>query len=448
MSSPNAQFGNLRKECVSGLSGYGARSLIRRLALGVTIVSTSLAGGCARRAYNDVYVENMAAEIRDLEDQLYEFDGEYRVLEQQLEAARAEAARLRGALPAPKNRTLKQETIPNNPSSPSDGMSSDYFVPRAGASSNPLPPATSSKTTPSAAPSLDVSPGAPLNPTTPKSSPPANKPPGNTPSLTPAPLPAPKPAPGADQFNPNDLLPPTIEPGEPMPPNMPAPSLPAPSLPGPSMPGLGINPANPVTMQSDNGLELELGQIKLPAQLASLQTGNQPDESVVRSAQIHPAAEMPSDTRIVDIKFHPSLCRAVNSDQQGDDDGLYLVLQPYNTSGEFVPLPADLMVLALDLSREEKKATIGRWTLSSADVKSKMNPIGSSQGIHLSLSFSGPAPQCDRVLVFAYYTLPDGRRVVAEQEVMLNNLHRQNAIWVPRSKGEVRTVGHETPVRR
>lgn len=436
MSSPNAQFGNLRKECVSGLSGYGARWLIRRLALGMTIVSTSLAGGCARRAYNDVYVENMAAEIRDLEDQLYEFDGEYRVLEQQLEASRAEAARLRSALPAPaKNRTLRQETTP---SSPSD----DYFVPRGGASSNPLPQAAPNRTTPAPAPSLEIGPGSPSNSSpssssTPKSLPPANTAPANSPGLTPAPLPAPlpapKPAPGADQFNPSDLLPPTIEPGEPMP---------------PSVPALGINPANPVTMQSDNDLEVELGQIKLPAQLASLRTVGQPDEAVVRSSQIHPAAEMPSDTRIVDIKFHPSLCRAVNSDQQGDDDGLYLVLQPYNASGEFVPMPADLMVLALDLSREEKKATIGRWTLSSADVKSKMNPIGSSQGIHLSLSFSGPAPQCDRVLVFAYYTLPDGRRVVAEQEVMLNNLHRQNAVWVPRSQGQVRTVGHEAPVRK
>ncbi len=255
------------------------------------------------------------------------------------------------------------------------------------------------------------------------------------PGLTPAPLPAPKPAPGAnkpaDSFNPNDLSPPTIENGEPMP---------------PTLPPIKSFPSGPVTMQGDNDLELELGQIKLPAQLASMQR-SETDDTAVRSAQIHPAAEMPSDTRIVELKFHPSLCRAVNKDQEGDDDGLYLVLQPYNSSGEFVPLPADLMVLAIDLSREEKQATIGRWTLSSADVKSKMNPIGSSQGIHLSLSFSGPAPQCDRVLVFAYYTLADGRRIVAEQEVMLNNLHRQNAVWVPRSKGEVRTVSHEAPRR-
>ncbi len=209
----------------------------------------------------------------------------------------------------------------------------------------------------------------------------------------------------------------------------------------PTFPPVGTNPTNPVTA-ADRDLEVELGQIKLPAQLASARRSDAPDEVLLGSSQIHPASQMPSDTRIVDLKFHPTLCRAVNSDQEGDDDGLYLVLQPYNAAGEFVPLPADLMILALDLSREEKKATIGRWTLSAADVKSKLNPIGSSQGIHLSLSFSGSAPQCDRVVVFAYYTLADGRRLPAETEIMLNNMHRQSTAWVPRSKSEVRPASH------
>ena len=429
--SSNAQRDILRKAFLTGSTGYSACASMRPVAMGLLIFSTALAGGCARRAYNDVYVENMAAEIRDLEDQLYEFDGEYRLMEQQLASLKSENARLKGALPAPSNnRSLRQETVP----SPKESSSSDFFVPRAGSTTAP---ATPNNTKPSPAPSLDIGPSSPSNLPPPKSLPnaPSNAPLISPPSLTPAPLPPPKPAPGADKpdlLNPSDLAPPTIDTGEPMP---------------PGFPPIKSSPSGPLTMQSDNDLEIELGQIKLPAQLASSRKNVQLDEAAMRSTQIHPAAEMPSDTRIVDLKFHPSLCRAVNTDQQGDDDGLYIVLQPYNSSGEFVPLPADLVIEALDLSRDEKHAMIGRWTLSTADVKAKMNPIGSSQGIHLSLSFSGPAPQCDRLLVFAYYTLSDGRRLVKEHEVMLNNMHRQNAVWVPRSKGEVRTVSHEAPVR-
>ena len=37
-------------------------------------------------------------------------------------------------------------------------------------------------------------------------------------------------------------------------------------------------------------------------------------------------------------------------DDEADDDGLYLVLQPLNESGEMVPVAADLSVVILDPS--------------------------------------------------------------------------------------------------
>ncbi len=44
-----------------------------------------LAVGCRRPAYQDLYVQNMSAEIRELEDIIYEYDHEYRKLELELE---------------------------------------------------------------------------------------------------------------------------------------------------------------------------------------------------------------------------------------------------------------------------------------------------------------------------------------------------------------------------
>lgn len=44
-----------------------------------------LAIGCRRPAYQDLYVQNMSAEIRELEDIIYEYDHEYRKLELELE---------------------------------------------------------------------------------------------------------------------------------------------------------------------------------------------------------------------------------------------------------------------------------------------------------------------------------------------------------------------------
>jgi hypothetical protein len=44
--------------------------------------------GCQRRAFTELYVENMASEIRTLEDIVYEYDAEYRAMERELEDLR------------------------------------------------------------------------------------------------------------------------------------------------------------------------------------------------------------------------------------------------------------------------------------------------------------------------------------------------------------------------
>jgi hypothetical protein len=54
--------------------------------MGLLLLSAS---GCHQRAYNELYVENMATEIRLLEDRVYEYDAEYRALENELEDLQA-----------------------------------------------------------------------------------------------------------------------------------------------------------------------------------------------------------------------------------------------------------------------------------------------------------------------------------------------------------------------
>lgn len=161
---------------------------------------------------------------------------------------------------------------------------------------------------------------------------------------------------------------------------------------------------------------------------------------------------MPEDTRVAEINFHPSLCRAVNLDDKGGDDGVYLVLQPLNEGREFVPLSADLLIVAIDPARDGAQARIGRWSLTAAEAEAKLQPIGSSQGIHLSLPWTGGNPEADRVIVFVRYTMTDGRQIIGEHTVLVNDARRANTVWVPRAKtnaagSEVRTASGERPVR-
>ncbi len=240
---------------------------------------------------------------------------------------------------------------------------------------------------------------------------------------------------------------PTIDPGTPTPPGMPV-------LNTPGRNGFSSNSAQPNSTQPNsapkatpsNTLELNLSRIEVPNQLASAKTAS----ATSNRAELKLGAEKPSDMRIVEIAFHPSLSRAANFDDESDDDGLYLVLQPKNVQGQLVPTFADLDIAVLDPAREgdSNTARIGRWTYSATEVKSKFQPIGSSQGIHLTLPWNGPDPIADRVVVFVRYTLPDGRQVVADKTIFVSGKGNMKTVWVPRSAdaSQVRTASAEQPI--
>jgi hypothetical protein len=178
-------------------------------------------------------------------------------------------------------------------------------------------------------------------------------------------------------------------------------------------------------LSPENDLELNLSRIQIPTQLAS--------GSSQQMATIQVAQEKVTDTRVVELGFHPTLSRAANFDDRADDDGLYLVLQPKNESGQTVAVPADLLVVVLDPARERGADEIGRWSYSATDVQSKLEPIGSAQGVHLRLPWNGPDPKADRVLVLARYTFENGRQVVGEKEFFVSSDGSFKTVWAPRS---------------
>lgn len=376
--------------------------------------------GCRNAAYSDLYVESMASEIRQLEDELYFYDNEYHILEQELASLREENEKLRQAPGAqPQQRGLGQLLAPKSGQQAAPGSSGPMqFSPRENGYEvipQPVPdsPAQNSGTDtlpPKKQESILEPPGAtegirqledslPELPKNPKVEPPND--PLEIPSIDPG-------------------TPITITPGTPLPPGMPV------------LKNFSSNASQPNATNKPapaNNLELNLSRIEVPNQLAS----NRSDR-----AQLKLGAEKPSDMRIVELAFHPSLSRAANFDDQSDDDGLYLVLQPKNVEGQLVPTFGTLEIAVHDPAKMTQdgpndSSRIGRWNYSANEVKSKFQPIGSSQGIHLTLPWNGPDPEADRVLVFIRYTLPDGRQVPNEKTIFVSGKGNMKTVWVPRS---------------
>ncbi len=365
------------------------------LALWVSVLFTLL-GGCHRRGYTDLYVDAMAKEIRDLQDQLYEYDHEYRLLEQELESLRRQ------------NSSLKSTVPPGGSSGIQSLQSPLEFLPRDSQTRELLP-----------APKKPLGNG-PSNSGMPKQSPPSiiSEPEGlrsapRTPPEEIQSVPLDSPSTPSDRskaaedfdFDVDEILIPSITNGAAKPPS--------------------LSPRN-LTRAPENDLEVGLSQIELPYQLAS---SSKPG----RGAKISEAAEVVTDRRVVEVAFHPILSRSVNFDDDDYDDGLFLVLQPRNQQGQFVPTAAALVVEVVDAGRDGDQSKIGLWRYSASEVAGKMQPIGSQQGIHLTLPWNGPNPKADRVMVKVTYSFENGRQVVANKMFYVSGTGALKTVWAPRA---------------
>lgn len=378
----------------------------------VTVVAST---GCQRRAHTELYVENINARNRDLEDQLYKYDYEYRMLEQELRSLRDENAQLRNSDKGKSGGRNPLRFFSPRPDTPTEAEELEGAGESENDNSSSGPPSIIESSTPDARSGNLPSP--------PRSSR------GSSGDAAP------------DEFDIEQLAPPTIDPGEAMPPQLPARGN-----------------------RADNGsdaLQRNLGQVEIPALLASQRKTIEEDTDTAPmeltpafgGASLRPAVAELTDTRVVELAFHSSLSRAANFDDEMDDDGLYLLLQPKNESGQVVPIAADLSVVVLDPARTGNAARISRRDYSANEVKSKLQLSGKHQGIHLTMPWNGPDPEADRVIVFARYTFPDGRQVIGEKTIFVSSEGGLRTVWAPRAKssdeheGSVRSANHESSSR-
>lgn len=375
-------------------------------------VILGLIAGCHTSPRTDLYVDSMAKEIRDLQDQLYEYDHEYRLLEQELESMRrmkdARSIQMdsstplqvvpRESVPSKPDQTTKpsNESKPNNSSSSNKSSQPNKAQPEGNAT-KPDMKSNGGQTPSDTPPSILNTPTQPFQ----------------FPSNQPDPLPPPSnksTTPGQQKtqdstdldFNAGDLIVPTITTGSLAPPS--------------------IDPAQR-SATPDKDLELSLSQIEMPSQLTADRAG----------AKISTAVQVVTDKRIVEVAFHPALSRSVSFDNDNQDDGLFLVLQPKNEQGQVVAIAGAVMIEVVDPSRDGPTSVIGKWQYSPAEIEGKIQPIGSKQGIHLTLPWNGPNPKADRVIVTATYQMDNGRKVIGKKEIFLNSASVLKTVWTPRA---------------
>jgi hypothetical protein len=141
----------------------------------------------------------------------------------------------------------------------------------------------------------------------------------------------------------------------------------------------------------------------------------------------------PTDSRVREIDWHPTMCRAQNSDGKPGDDGLYLVLIPRNTAGQFVPSLGALTLVVEETLADGSVARIGRYEFPEAELKDYLEPVGSAPGLHIPIRWTEQRPAGTSVEVYAKLTMPDGSTMVNRRTIPLRKTVGMGpSTWTPR----------------
>ncbi|MEQ1828234.1 MAG: hypothetical protein ABL921_19900 [Pirellula sp.] len=139
-----------------------------------------------------------------------------------------------------------------------------------------------------------------------------------------------------------------------------------------------------------------------------------------------------TDKRVIEIGFHPTLCRGHNFDETPGDDGLYLVVTPLNSAGQVINQSGTLTVVIEDEAIAENNGRIEAREYSPKELEEMLSPIGADQGYHVSVPWSHSKPVSPSVVVYLRYKLEDGRSLVNKRIVHLRKPMQGQSAWTPR----------------
>ena len=440
----------------------GQGHLARWMLLGLLLMSFP---ACRQRAVTELYVEQMAQRNRALEDLVYDFDAENRSMEFELEDLRRANAQLQGRLQEIQRQSSRIDTSPSDrpltirpESQKPESQRPESPKSRSGAPAPlKLPPGRNrGDDSLILEPPEIVVPKQSTDPILPAPEPLAPK------SLAPKSL-----APSSLVPEPQVREPQAIDPqilrepsGELLPelgpPSMKTPELRTPEfkVPDASLPVVPGIESGSILERAPRGLpsgdsEASLldRKILLPASTVPgvNPSGVNPSGNatpVIQSSAVQALEARgkpgriptkPTDSRVREIDWHPTMCRAQNSDGKPGDDGLYLVLIPRNTAGQFVPSLGALTLVVEETLADGSVARIGRYEFSEAELKDYLEPVGSAPGLHIPIRWTEQRPAGTSVEVYAKLTMPDGSTMVNRRTIPLRKTAAMGpSTWTPR----------------
>ncbi|NLS96349.1 MAG: hypothetical protein GXX96_29780 [Planctomycetaceae bacterium] len=231
---------------------------------------------------------------------------------------------------------------------------------------------------------------------------------------------------------PKSDAPPPFDPGEFRPPVIEFPPEPTPggAIPDSLLPDTGSRPDlpadRPLPGPGDSGSRR---RSRTAVSTASLEEPALLDPRI----EVVPPEEVALDSsRIKRIEL-ASMIGTLHLDDKPGDDGLVIVVEPWDSSNQMLADAAEVSVVLIDPAEPAETARYAQWHFEAEEV-AKLFRDGDLPGLHLELPWPGDPPRHDQLQLFVRYKTSDGRNLQTDSivEVELGGRGRWIATDTPR----------------
>ncbi len=142
----------------------------------------------------------------------------------------------------------------------------------------------------------------------------------------------------------------------------------------------------------------------------------------------------PINTHVTHIVFNQRMTGGTDMDGVPGDDGVTVVLEPRNTEGQFVPLAGPITVVVLDPQKKDEWARLVRRDFDDLEVSRLLFEEGPNSGIHLEVPWKEKFPTHSQLHLFARYETVDGRPLVTDQAITIDQSGEISSHWTPSTR--------------
>jgi hypothetical protein len=150
---------------------------------------------------------------------------------------------------------------------------------------------------------------------------------------------------------------------------------------------------------------------------------------------------------VAQITLNTTISGGYSRTEGNGDEGLLLVVEPRDMSGNILDAPAEINVVLLDPALDTEAGRVARWDFTEAQTAG-MILGGQNRGIHLELRWPSRPPTHDKLTLFIRYKTHDGRKLQIERPVTVALPADRSTRQPPVGEGPLRPSPTEAgPVR-